>query len=320
MKFLCLLLSISIFQLHSQAQKEVDYLEYHKRVIQAEELIADQSFTAALAIYQKLFNEYPYIFRRDYKVATQLAWASGDSTKAFTYLRQGILGGWKWSHIKRNKYLHNMRKDPRWNSLKTDYSQLRQHYQTSINLDLRKQIRSLSLSDRRKAILYIFRFGEKAQERYLERKFAPTNNEKMLELLDIIRQSGYPGEMLVGNDPWAQGIISRHNSISVEYCKQDTLFAYFKPVLWQAVQRGEMSNRDYAFVNEWFITVINKWQKPSFGALANINEAQLTQVNQNRKEVGLASIQTHNRLIDLQDQNGMNFYLPFWSKKIVIHP
>jgi hypothetical protein len=50
-----------------------DYEFYHQQVIKAETLIASENYTEALLLYEQLFNDYDFIFLREYQIASQLA-------------------------------------------------------------------------------------------------------------------------------------------------------------------------------------------------------------------------------------------------------
>jgi len=55
------------------AQQARQYSVYHQQIIQAEELIAQQQYAAALAHLEHTFSSHDYRFLRDYQVAIQLA-------------------------------------------------------------------------------------------------------------------------------------------------------------------------------------------------------------------------------------------------------
>ncbi len=76
------------------AQKQTDYMNYHRDVLSAEELVINEKYSDALLIFEKVFDSYEYIFLRDYKVAAQLALFIEDETRAFNFMRLGISGGW----------------------------------------------------------------------------------------------------------------------------------------------------------------------------------------------------------------------------------
>ena len=54
-------------------EKEEDYSMYHQSVIEAEILIVSQNYKDALQVYEELFENYDFIFLREYQIAAQLA-------------------------------------------------------------------------------------------------------------------------------------------------------------------------------------------------------------------------------------------------------
>ena len=294
---------------------EPDYLAYHDQVTQAENLIILGKYNQAYDLYTSVIDSYPFVFLRDYQVATQLAWKVGNQEQAFQFLRKGIMGGWKMGSIKKNNYLSDLRSTRAWKLIKKEYDSLRAIYWQKIDTELRAQIRSMSLRDQRKGFGEILRIGSKSQDRYGEEKFAPMNEKHVKQLIQIINAKGYPGEQLVGYEYWANGILWRHNSISPEYCRRDTLYPYIKPMLISAIRRGEMAPHALAVIEDWYFSVESSWQTAAYGYLIAPKSNDLPRVNQLRKGIGLRTIATRNGLIEIQEQTQMDFYLPPWPKK-----
>ncbi len=294
-----------------RANQSNDYLEYHNQIAYAEELISEKSFERALEVYEQVFNTYSFVFLRDYQVATQLAWHLDDNGKACEFLKYGMAGGWKMKHFRKNKFLKDLRKTKEFKSIQ--YDSLRTVYTDRIKSELRWEVRKMSWKDQSKALLAIFRFSEKAQAKYGEKKFAPKNELRLHRLIEILECDGYPGEKLIGNEFWMWGIVARRNQISQAFCKKDTMYQHLKPMLFSAIGRGELSPYHFALINEWFITVESDRKTRSYGYLTELGAQDLAKCDRFRKEIGLRSVETHNRLIDIQEQTGMWFYL--WPKE-----
>ncbi len=294
---------------------EGDYYTYHTEIYKAEELIVQQSFSEALNIYRRVFDTYDFIFVRDYKVATQIAWHLGLEDKAYKYLRLGIAGGWEMKSIKRNRFLKGLRRQKEWSTIQNQYDSLWGVYQKKIKQEIRSEVRQMSLRDQRKAFGAIFRLGSNSRDRFGENKFAPLNEKHVLRLLEIIENDGFPGEKLVGFEPWGQGILSRHNSISQAYCKADTLYSYVRPILLSSIKKGNLSPASFAWIDEWFQTVESGWSTGSYGYLKQLKKTDIVKSNEMRKQVGLRRIETRNQLIDIQNKTQMDFYLPAQPKK-----
>ena len=312
-----LIIGLLSSQIIKAEPKEEDYLDYHLKIRQAEALIAENSFKRALNVYQEVFSSYSFVFLRDYKIAAQLAWQMGDGSKACEFVKSGIAGGWKMKDIKQTKFLKSLRSTTEFKTVKADYDSLRDVYLKRINSELRWEVRKMSWKDQWKALMALFRFSEKGQARYGERKFAPKNELRLQRVLEIIEDYGYPGERLIGNEPWMMGIVGRRNQISQEFCKKDTVYQQMKPILLTAIAKGEMQPVYYAFIDDWFITIESGWKTGSYGLLTELNQEDIVRSNRLRKKIGLRTVETHNRLIDIQEQTDMWFYLePKGNSKI----
>lgn len=311
MKNICytmFIISLLSLQTVKASQKE-DYLDYHLKIKQAEVLIAEKSFESALKIYEEVFSSYSFVFVRDYKIAAQLAWQVGDKSKACEFVKYGIAGGWKMKDIKKTKFLKSFRRTREFKTIKANYDSLHDAYLKRINPDLRWEVRKMSWKDQWKALMALFRFSGNAQAKYGEKKFAPKNALRLQRLLHIIENDGYPGERLIGDEAWMMGIIARRNQISQEFSKRDTIYQHLKPILFNAITKGEMSPVYYAFIDNWFITVESGRELRSYGFLDELSPEDLTRSNRLREKIGLRTVETHNKLIDIQERSGMWFYL-----------
>ena len=292
-----------------------DYSTYHAEVYQTEELIVQQSFVEALNIYRRLFKTYDFIFVRDYKVATQIAWHLGFEGEAYEYLRLGITGGWEMKSIVSNEFLKELRHQQEWTVIKSQYDSLRNVFNQNINQEMRAEVRKMSLRDQRKALGAVFRIGSKSQDRFGENNFAPLNEKHMLRIMEFIENDGFPGEKLVGYEPWGQGILSRHNSISQAYCKSDTLYPSLKPILLSSINQGNLSPASFAWIDDWFITVESGWSTGSYGYVKQLKKNEISKSNEIREQIGLRKVETRNQLIDMQNKTQMDFYLPIRPTK-----
>ncbi|MEO1260759.1 MAG: hypothetical protein AAFZ15_18315 [Bacteroidota bacterium] len=291
------------------AQNSPDYGMYHKRVMAAEKLIIAENYQAALHAYEQLFNNYDFIFLREYKIAVQLAWHLQDEQKTMAYLKKGILAGWELKSIKKNKYLSKLGKGENWKTLKKEYPIHRKQYQSAINRPLRDQVKKMISRDQKKALRAFLTFGEKAKKKYAEKKFAPQSEKQIAEFSSILKTHGYPGEKLIGNNFWMSTIISHHNSISTEYGRKDQLYPTLKPLLKKALKKGEISPFEFALIDDWYITVKNDRTEPAYGILDAIAPEHLPKVNELRQAVFLRPVEVRNGLVDAQEKTGIDFYL-----------
>ena len=309
--FVCFFLSPT----NSTARDDDDYLAYHRAIIKVETAIADQAYNTALNQYRQVFAGYDFVFLRDYKIATQLALHTGRTDEAFAYLKQGIANGWELKAIRKNRFLKKLRQYGEWKTVERQYDSLRGNYRARINPTVRATVKKLFRKDQWKAMGGLFMFGPKAQDRYAERKFAPQSEKQLAYLDQIISTYGYPGERLIGNNFWTATILSHHNSMTVKRTRNDTLYPHLKPRLLQAIRTGQMSPPEFAIIDDWYITVGSDHAEKAYGYLSNsLTNAERGRADQLRNQIGLRSVSTRNRLLDIQQQTGMNFYLPPWPR------
>lgn len=309
---LCLLVTLhSNCQSQSSSVGDTTYIAYHQQIARAQLAIANKQYKEALTGYEHVFNQYRFVFRRDYQAATQLALQVGQPDKAFDYLKKGILSGWTWKSIQKNKFLEPLKSYSQWKSLKKEYTLLEQEHQKNLNLEVRKVVKKMFSKDQRKALGALFRFSANGQNRYAQNRFAPHSERQLADLKQIINRHGYPGEKLIGSDTWASVILSHHNSISETYAAQDTLYPSIRPRLWNAVKSGQLSAYDFAKIDNWYVTIKSAHKDNHAGYLAStLSGQERDRANQVRQAMGLSSIETTNALLDIQQQTGMNFYLP----------
>ena len=316
MRFNLIVLSLCLFPIIAlaglQNKEEQNYRIYHQRIIEAERLISEDKFSEALNTYNHLFQIYDFVFLRDYKIAAQVALHLNKKEQAFDFIKEGMAAGWELKNVKKNKYLAPLLEEPDWKIIEKSYPNLRSEHVARIDQATRLKVQKMFKKDQWKALGALLRIGDKAQERYGINKFAPHSEIQITKLIKILENDGYPGEKLIGNDFWMSTIISHHNSISQEYVLKDTLYNYIKPMLLQAIEQGQMSPYEYAMIDDWQKAVSSDRTEPGYGFLNPPNQSTLDKTNQLRQIIGMRTIGIRNKLIDVEKETGMNFYLPNW--------
>jgi len=188
-----------------------------------------------------------------------------------------------------------------------------------IDESLREKVQLMFKKDQKEALGALFRIGDKAQEKYAIKKFAPHSEAQIKELIIILENQGYPGEQLIGNDYWMSTIIGHHNSITQEYAKKDTLYNFIKPKLIRAIDKGQISPYEFALFDDWQKAVVSDRTEPGYGFLNSPVQSTLLKTDELRQAIGLRPVALRNKLIDVENKTGINFYLPDWVKgKIMI--
>ena len=298
-----------LFSVKSKAQE--NYLNYHSKVLECEQLIAEGKYTSAIDTFDSLFKQFDFSFLRDIKVATELSAYQNDHQSGLQFTRLGIKAGWTLKSIKKNDNLQSLKESSEWSKLLSEYDSLHQTYLSRLNTQLKEQVHEMFKKDQKKALGALFRIGQKAKRRYSEKKFVPHSEQQLEQLEQILKNYGYPGERLIGNNLWGSVILSHHNSISVNYNSKDTIYAYLRPKLLNALKQGEISPYELAQIEDWRIAALNNHESTSYGFLGVIpNDAALETTNNNRNVIGLRSISLRNDLIDVENKTGMNLHLP----------
>ena len=285
------------------------YAGYHQKVIQAEVFIAKEDFDAALVVYNDIFKTYDYVLLREYQLATQLAIKLKKDAEAAIFLRRGIETGWTKKSIKNNELLKTWLDTDSGKAILLDYDKYREGFEMGINDTLAAKVYDMFKTDQKIAIKALFRLSSASQDKYAEKKFAPHSEKQMAQLLIILNQVGYPGGKLIGNDMWMSIILSHHNSISLKYVQADTLYPNLRPLLIEAIDKGEMRPVDFAFIEEWRMATMTEPSEVSYGFLEAPFQENLMKTDSLRAKISLRSVQLRNDLVDVQSKTGIDMYL-----------
>ncbi|WP_159092085.1 hypothetical protein [Aquimarina sp. Aq107] len=314
-----ILMCYLLVSIKSYAQK--NYLNYHSKVIECEQLIVEGKYTSATNMFDSLFKEFDFLFLRDIKIATELSIFQKDYKSALKFIKLGFKYGWTIESINKNDRLQFLKEQQEWPQIIAAYDSIHKIYSSRLNLQLKEQVYEMFKKDQKKALGAFLRIGQKSKRKYSENKFAPHSERQMEKLEAILNEYGYPGERLIGNNVWCSVILSHHNSISVSYNSKDTIYTQLKPKLLNALKKGEISPYEFAQIEDWQIAALNDHKLTSYGFLGTIpDDIILETINKNRANIGLRSIELRNNLIDVENKIGINLYLPkgWQNGKIII--
>lgn len=73
-----------------------------------------------------------------------------------------------------------------------------------------------------------------------------------------------------------------------------------------------MSRYNYVLLDDWQIAVSSGRTKSCYGFLMPPKDSTLSKTNQLRQKNGLRTIEIRNTLVEVENNAGMNFYLPNW--------
>jgi hypothetical protein len=308
MKLLLLLLILPFIAL---AQR-YSYLDYHTQIVKAEQHIVNRQFNESLDIYLRLSEKYEHIFLRDIKVAAQLSAYTNDAKKLFFFLDKGLRKGWSLKDIRKHSHINKFKSGKQWRTLEDNEENYEKRFNESINLHLRREMKEMFIEDQKRALRVALTPGRKWRDRYTNKKFVPNNRRQVRSISEIIDQHGYPGEKIIGDKSWATVIIS-HN-------EHDTIYKELRPKLYKAFDRGELSAIDLAIIETWRVTVESNRKDRGFLIWNDeVSKDQAMRADSLRTTIGLRNVELNNKLIAMEKELKMNFYLsPFHGGIITI--
>lgn len=293
----------------SKGQTSKDYLEYHQSILEAETQISNENYEGALNNLSALLDAYEFVFLKDIKIAAQLAMLVDKPDVTFKFLKRGLASGWTIKEIKRMNLFKTLKSDNRWGLLINDALDLTIEHQNTLDLEIREVVKEMFKNDQKLALGYLFRIGQKAKERYANKKVVPHAIEQMKRLNLIMDDEGYPGEKLIGEPVWMSTILSHHNSISEEFVKSDTLYYAIRPRLLSAIKKGELNPYVFALIDDWRIAIEFDRQKAGYGYIESLSKNQIPASDELRQKLNLRSVGLRNKLVDIQEKTGMDFEL-----------
>ncbi|MEM9820849.1 MAG: hypothetical protein AAF985_07245 [Bacteroidota bacterium] len=228
------------------------------------------------------------------------------------YIKKAISSGWELAKLKEQKFLTKNLLAADWELIEKQYQELHHRFLNKIDSTIRNSVRLLFEKDQQIAYQAYMIEDEEAQEKFIAENFPKHSEEQLVDLIEIMEGNGYPGEFLIGNDFWVSTILSHHNSQGTDDVRKDTLYDFLKPKLMQSLYKGHISPYEIALVEDWKATVLSEGNESLYGYLNPPNAANISQINQTRKAIGLRSVELRNKLVDIEAKTGMSLYLPDW--------
>ena len=76
-----------------------------------------------------------------------------------------------------------------------------------------------------------------------------------------------------------------------------------------AIQGGELAPWDFAIMEDWYVAVKSAHKQSAFGYIDKLNQQEAEQSENLRKSIGLCSMSTRNKPVEIQKKTGINLYL-----------
>lgn len=148
-----LLFVIAYFSLSTEAENN-SYLEYFKRVNEAELAIADSRYIEALSIYESLFAVYPHSFYKDLHNACLCALKLEKYKETFLLACDLVKHGYELKDFESQAFDNFRNQKNYWKQFISEYPKLRKQYTKTLNEQLRNNYHLLYTIDQAAASLH----------------------------------------------------------------------------------------------------------------------------------------------------------------------
>lgn len=309
-----LLLYLFICPIFLKAQNNVNYIDYHKQIIIAEQFFLYNNSKAALKKYKQIFDEWEQPFAKDCYIAAQLACMAKDTSNATYFFKKCFENGVEWNTLLASRAV---------SMLFAEDVSYKRHVASFFDEYYKKYTERIDTVYN--AIIYNMykhEYGLRAiaeHSRNDHDKFArwmQVEDSNMYELVDIIREKGFPGEKRIGMCYYNQLDNNRDRSLTRIFlsCNAATLFFHhrcgyelLKEQLMQAVKDGELHPREYGLIYEWSHAYFSRknwddeyhdfkcerspWDKHyNLYLQPMFYSKDIDRVNKDREEIGISSI------------------------------
>jgi hypothetical protein len=287
MKISLFLILISLsFRLAAQ-----DYIKYHLKIREAENLIIKNNLEDAVLTYDTAFKMIPIPFGRDYYNASVCNVKTKKTQRAFELLSKLASKGFAFKYIETSVF-KPLKKEIRWVSFTKHYQKELNIFQNNLNQRFVKEINDLALKDQ------FFRAKSGSYKKYGDtiRKIDHLN---MIKILSIIDSCGLPTEEMIGikNKFDDQG----YDIVILHYCQQRSRNQSTQNLLERldkALNLGQLDPYTYSFwlslqndkhLPNYEASPIYKFTKENKWRYTLNSKEKKDLIDQNRKKIGLES-------------------------------
>ncbi|MBA3829846.1 MAG: hypothetical protein H0X33_12980 [Taibaiella sp.] len=233
---------------------QINYINYHKEVIKAEDLFLQGQINSSLKYYTDIFKRFEKPFAKDCYIALQLACMQNDTNKATFFFKKSFESGINWSSLKFSSYIYTLLKNNFSYSEKISqlYKTGREKYLKNINWSLRDSIINLLKKD------WYFKKNHSwtnKTDRYP--KYVQALDENIVKLELLSKRYGFPGEHMIGIkdpeldtcDPSFFWRLSSLSSLILFHHRCG--YGLMEQELKKALIDGELNPREFALIYEF---------------------------------------------------------------------
>lgn len=312
---------LSISLLLNFSNQKVDYrTDYHPYITKAELAIIEADYQQALNAYEKAFAKVPHAFFNDYYNASLCATMLQKEKQAFLYLAELAKRGYTLSQIESHKVLKDLQNSPIWQDFEKNYPDYHQQHLKNFDRVYNSQIESL-LQEAVQIQNKSYQQTEKDEVLFQENAAL---RAKFLNLIDI---KGFPQEKTYANgqltNPKWQHFLWLSIFFEVDASKEEPLGKY-KAILEKAVRNGHCSPYFYALLLEGtegemrgdktqglYGAHVVLYKEGEKYYVPKRNQETLNAINDNRRALGMASLQEEQLLCKyhLEYKENKTFYI-----------
>ncbi len=295
------LLIVSVFSITLSSFAKESFVEYHKKIFDAEKLIAQNEYDSAFLVYQSIFSYYPHAFYKDLHNACICACKTGDLKNASLYAEKLVLQGYEMDDFNNTGFVPLKENKRVWNKFLKKHPLLREQYNNSLNHELRKKYYDLFVSDQKAA--------------------KPDNSlhsqdsvfyQQAVKLSIMFQEQGFPSLDLnkdtINIKIFAMlrhyfGLANRFNLNEEMQCDSFYTSMNFKAIqidtlVLEALYNGRLLPQTYVDATSYFagnpygnLAIKIDFDKETVGFHINMKPEQVEEINKRREKIGLFPIQ-----------------------------
>jgi hypothetical protein len=316
MKIFIAVLFIFILGSCNSNSQEINYINYHVRVYEAESFIVQNDHDSALKIYHSIFESFPHFFYKDLHNAAVCALKMGDFEKVYNYAQQLVLQGYEISDFYKSSFKDFVNNSYYWDPFMERYPELRKLHLDKQNLEIRSRYYELFLKDQEGAVsldIYtqdsvFYNQSIVLTEMMLENGFPYIHvNNDTLDSKIFIQLRHIFG--LINRIKWNKDMLN--NSF---YSEMNFIQVRLDSLMMNALYDGKISPQTYA-------DIVSYWDRNPYGEIVlNVNfemetidaifssfQEDFTEINKKRSQIGLFQINHENDVFDKSWFNNFPF-------------
>lgn len=308
MKRSLLLLGLSMLLVSTVIPQQPNYQEL---IGHAEKSYNNKEYEQSGQYYDSAFEIQKGTVSDYYNAAC--SWAlTGNQDKALDYIKESIGLGWlNINHLKNDSDLNSLHGATGWEVLINELQHKVDEYESHLNKPLMRELEGINESDQKQRMIMDSMqriYGWDSKE--MKELWAMQNRADSLNLIrikEIIKQYGYPGKSLVGDQSSTVWLVIQHADLKTQ--------EEYLPILQDAVNKGELSKSSFALLVDR--VRMRKGEKQLYGSQITMKNGKYEiypiedepNVNKRRSEMGLGPLE------DYVKQWGIEYKLSTGNKK-----